>query len=100
PEVVVLSMRILVRLLVLHGDAYVKKFKDKSGGFSILAHRLRRWWHLPALWPTCFALLFGLDVATLDLDRDFDLFSFVDLFSGRKELSIVYPDVLEVITAM
>jgi len=100
PEVVVLSMRILARLLVVHGDAYVKKFKDKSGGFTIMAHRLKRWWHLPALWPACFAVLFDVDVANLDLDRTFDLFGFVDLFAGQKELSVVYPEMLEVIVGM
>lgn len=102
PEVVVLSMRILARLLVVHGDTYVKKFKDKSktSGFTIMAYRLKRWWHLPALWPALFAILFDLDVANLDLDRNFDLFGFIDLFSNKKELSVVYPEVLEVIMAM
>ena len=100
PEVVVLSLRILARLLVVHGDAYVKKFKDKTGGFTIMCHRLRRWWHLPALWPCCFAIIFNLDIARLDLDRAFDLFSFVELFNAGKELSIVYPEMMEVITGM
>ena len=102
PEVVVLSMRILARLLVIHGDGYVKKFKDgsKTSGFTIMAYRLKRWWHLPALWPACFAILFGLDVADLDLDRNFDLFGFIELFAGRKELSVVYPEILEAIKGM
>ncbi|KIX09499.1 uncharacterized protein Z518_00579 [Rhinocladiella mackenziei CBS 650.93] len=102
PEVVVLSMRILARLLVVHGDAYVKKFKDssKTSGFTIMAYRLKRWWHLPALWPACFAILFDLDVANLHLDRNFDLFGFIDLFAAKKELSVVYPEILEVIMAM
>ena len=100
PEVVVLSLRILARLLVIHGDAYVKKFKDKTGGFTIMYHRLKRWWHLPALWPCCFAILFDIDIAKLDLDRTFDLFGFVDLFNARKELSIVHPEMMEVITGM
>jgi len=100
PEVIVLSMRILARLLVVHGDAYVRKFKDKSGGFTIIAHRLKRWWHLPALWPACFAILFDIDVAELELDRSFDLFSFVDLFNSKKEYGIVYPEMFEVITGM
>lgn len=102
PEVVVLSMRILARLLIVHGDGYVKKFKDgsKTSGFTIMAYRLKRWWHLPALWPACYAILFGLDVADLDLDRDFDLFGFIDLFAGRKELSVVYPEILEAIKGM
>ena len=100
PEVVVLSLRILARLLVVHGDAYVKKFKDKTGGFAIMCHRLKRWWHLPAVWPCCFAILFDVDIAKLDLDRTFDLFGFVDLFNARKELSIVYPEMMEVVTGM
>ena len=104
PEVVVLSMRILARLLTVHGDAYVKKFKDKSNGFTIMANRLRRWWHLPALWPVCFSLFFGIDIALLDLERDFDLFGFVDTFATRKEsnreLSVMHPEMLEVISAM
>ena len=100
PDVVVLSTRILARLLTVHGEAYVKKFKEKSGGFTIVAHRLKRWWHLPALWPCCFAILFNVDVAKLDLDRNFDLFGFIELFSAEKELSIVYPEMFEVISAM
>ncbi|EXJ91061.1 hypothetical protein A1O1_04168 [Capronia coronata CBS 617.96] len=102
PEVVVLSMRILARLLVVHGDAYVKKFRDSSrtSGFTIMAYRLKRWWHLPALWPACFAILFGLDVGNLDLDRNFDLFGFIDLFATKKGLSVVYPEIFEVIMSM
>ena len=102
PEVVVLSMRIVARLLTVHGESYVKKFKDasKTSGFTIIAYRLKRWWHLPALWPTCFAILFDLDIANLDLDRDFDLFGLVDLFTAKKELAVVFPEIFEVIMAM
>lgn len=99
-EVVVLSVRVLARLLVVHGDAYVRKFKDKSGGFTIMCHRLKRWWHLPALWPACFAILFGVDVAELNLDRSFDLFSFVELFNSQKNYRVAYPDMFEVIAGM
>jgi hypothetical protein len=100
PEVVVLSARILARLIVVHGPAYLNKFKDKSGGFTIMRHRLKRWWHLPALWPACFAVLFGIDVGTLDLDRSFDLFGLLELFDGKKEVEVTYPDILEVIMGM
>jgi hypothetical protein len=100
PEVVVLSTRILARLIVVHGSAYLNKFKEKSGGFTIMRHRLKRWWHLPALWPACFAILFGIDVGTLDLDRSFDLFGLLELFDGKMEVKVTYPDVLEVIMGM
>ena len=100
PEVVVLSTRILARLIVVHGSTYLNKFKDKSGGFTIMRHRLKRWWHLPALWPACFAILFGIDLGTLDLDRSFDLFGLLELFDGKKEVRVKYPDILEVIMGM
>ena len=100
PEVVVLSTRILARLIVVHGSAYLNKFKEKSGGFTIMRHRLKRWWHLPALWPACFSILFGIDVSTLDLDRSFDLFGLLELFDGKNEVKVTYPDILEVIMGM
>lgn len=100
PEVVVLSTRILARLVVVHGSSYLEKFKDRSGGFTIMAHRLKRWWHLPALWPACFAVLFGIDVGTLDLERSFDLFGLLDLFDASNAVKVMYPDILEVIMGM
>ncbi|PGH04916.1 hypothetical protein GX51_03212 [Blastomyces parvus] len=100
PEVVVLATTILARLLVTHGSSYTRKFADKSGGFVIMRRRLRRWWHIPALWPICFAILFGKDVAQLDLDRPFDHFGFLDLFNSSGELKVLFPEILPVITGM
>ncbi|KKZ59007.1 hypothetical protein EMCG_00872 [[Emmonsia] crescens] len=100
PEAVVLATTILARLLVTHGSSYTRKFADKSGGFVIMRRRLRRWWHIPALWPICFAILFGKDVGQLDLDRPFDHFGFLDLFNSTGELNVVFPEVLPVITGM
>ena len=99
PEVIVLATKILARVLAVHGISYVKKFGEKSNGFVILRHRLRRWWHLPALWPICFAILFGLDIATLELDRPFNLSSLLELF-GASELAIVNSSMFAVIGAM
>lgn len=98
-EVVILSAKILARVLVVHGSNYVKKFKQKSGGFEIMYHRLKRWWHLPALWPICFAVLFDVDVGLLDLDRAFDLFGLVDLF-GSNSFMVVNPAMFKVIVGM
>ena len=100
PEVVVLATRILARLLIVHGDAYVKKFKDKSGGFAIMRHRLKRWWHLPALWPALFAIIFNYDIGKLDLDRTFDLFGLLDLFDSDNTLKVVYPEGFIVVHGM
>lgn len=102
-RVVVLGAKILARLLVLNGTHYVKKFADKTGGFILMKNRLRHWWNTPGIWTICFAILFGRDVATIDFERDFDVFNLVDIFiahSPQSELKICYPEVFPVITAM
>lgn len=100
PEVVVLSVKILARLLVVNGSGYGKKFAEKNGGYTVLKHHLRRWWNIPALWPICFAILFGQDVASLDLERPFDASEFLSLFVPGGYLRIVYPEMLPVIMEM
>jgi hypothetical protein len=97
PEVVVHGTKILARLLVIHGSGYVSKFSGKTGGFTIMRHRLKRWWDLPPLWPICFSILFARDVADIDFERSFELFSLLEAFGNYK---VVYPNVLPVITSM
>ncbi|KAH8838367.1 hypothetical protein MCOR27_009468 [Pyricularia oryzae] len=97
PQVVVLSSKILARLLVTHGVSYTSKFGSKTGGFWIMAHRLKHWWDISTLWPICFAILFGKDVAQLDFSKPFDAATLLAMFgSGRVSL----PDVLPVIMSM
>lgn len=62
-----------------------------------MANRLRRFWDIPTLWPICFSILFGYDVADINFDRDFDFFSLLDIFNKRK---VVYPESLVIITSM
>lgn len=94
---VVLGAKILARLLVVHGSSYVTKFTEKTAGFTILRHHLKRWWDTPTLWPICFCILFNHDVADIDYEKPFDLFSLLDCFRKTK---VVYPQVLPVIVAM
>lgn len=96
-EVVVLGTKILARLLVVHGSAYVKKFAESSGGFSVMRYRLKRWWDIPTLYPIVLSILFNYDVADIDFEKSFDLFSLSELF-GRR--SLVYPEVLPIIVSM
>ncbi|KAJ5280382.1 hypothetical protein N7478_005754 [Penicillium angulare] len=100
PEVVILATKILARLLVVNGSAYNKKFAERNGGYIVLERHLKRWWHIPALWPICFSILFGRDVAILDLDRPFDVPGLLKLFLGDGDIRIVYPEMLPVITGM
>jgi len=62
-----------------------------------MRHRLKRWWDIPPLWPIIFSILFAYDVADIDFERPFELFSVLETFGKSK---VVYPDVLPVITAM
>jgi len=59
--------------------------------------RLKRWWDLSTLWPICFSILFARDVADINFERPFELFSLLETFSNGK---VIYPDVLPVITSM
>lgn len=102
-RVVVLGAKILARVLVVNGPQYVKKFADKTGGFTLMKNRLRHWWNTPGIWSICFAILFDRDVATIDFERDFDVFNLVDIFimhSPQSKLRICYPDVFPVVSAM
>lgn len=65
-----------------------------------MKHRLRRWWNIPTIWPIVFAVFFGKDIATIDLEKNFDLFGLLDSFSTGGDAKVVYPEVLPVITAM
>jgi hypothetical protein len=97
---VLLGMKILARLLVVHGSSYVSKFVNRTGGFIIMRNRLRRWWNVAPLWPICFCILLGKDVAKVDIDRSLDLFTLLETFSEHDKVKVVYPEVIPVIAAM
>ncbi|MCJ1399799.1 hypothetical protein MMC11_003002 [Xylographa trunciseda] len=99
-SIVILTMKILARVLVTNGSSYVEKFTDKTGGFVIMKYRLKRWWNITALWPLCFAILFGKDVASIDFERPFDLYNLLAIFAPNDTTKVVNPQVLPVITAM
>ncbi|QVM11455.1 hypothetical protein D8B26_006103 [Coccidioides posadasii str. Silveira] len=98
-DVVIQATRILARLLTVHGSSYTRKF-DKSGGFVILRHCLKRWWSLPALWLFCFAVLFGQDVKSIDMEQGFDRAAFTALLENSEKAKVACPEVFPVITGM
>lgn len=65
-----------------------------------MRQRLKRWWHLRALWAICFAILFDKDVVSLNVEKAFDDMGFVELFTPMDQLKIIYPEVFPVITGM
>ncbi|KKK27131.1 Beige/BEACH domain protein [Aspergillus rambellii] len=99
PEIVVLACRILARLLITSGSNYNKKFSEKSGGYVIMRSCFRRWWNVPAMWPICFSILFGLDLGTTIFDRPFDHLALAEIFSG-SQTQVVFPEMFPVIIEM
>jgi hypothetical protein len=97
PEIVVLGCKILARLLVTQPSGYTAKFASKTGGFWIMAYRLKQWWDISTLWPILFSILFGYDVANINFDKSFDFFSLLEIFGNSR---VVFPDLLPVITSM
>ena len=97
---VVLGIKILSRLLIIHGHSYIYKFATKTGGFIIMKQRLKRWWYVPALWPVVFSMLYGIDVAKVDIDQPLDLFHLVETFRQDGKAAVGCPDVFPVIAGM
>lgn len=98
--VVVMALKILARLLVISGSAYMAKFVEKTGGITLMQYRLKRWWNIPAVWSVCFAIFFSVDLAKIDFGRSFDLFNLLELFASGDDVTVVYPEMLPVLTSM
>ena len=65
-----------------------------------MRHRLKRWWNCTSLWPACFAILFGKDVANIDFAGTFDIYSLMASFASDGTGKVEYLAVLPVIVAM
>ncbi|KAL8830126.1 MAG: hypothetical protein Q9191_001607, partial [Dirinaria sp. TL-2023a] len=98
--VVVHAAKMLARLLVVSGPNYMKKFAEKTGGIVIMQRLLRRWWNVPSIWPICFAVLFGQDVAVIDMGRNFDLFNLLEAFNVNLQIKVVYAEIFPVLAGM
>jgi hypothetical protein len=98
-RIIFLTTKILVQMLVVHGPAYVKRFAELHGGFTILRQRLKTWWNMPAVWTLCLALMFGVNPNTINFEDDFNHFALADIFS-RRTPNVMYPETLSVLTGM
>lgn len=66
----------------------------------MMRNRLKRWWSVPQLWPICFAILFGKDIARIDVNAPMDLCALLEAFSDGGKAKVVYPEILPVIAGM
>ncbi|KAL8948281.1 MAG: hypothetical protein Q9222_005516, partial [Ikaeria aurantiellina] len=99
-QVVVEAVKILARLLVVNGPAYLKRFSEENQGISIMQFRLKHWWHLTPVWRSCFAILLGYDVASVDYDKPFTLPNLLDDFVARRQSTEMHPAIFPVLTSM
>ena len=65
-----------------------------------MKQRLKRWWRVAPLWPILFAILFGVDVAKVDIERPLDLFHLVETFRHDGKATVGYPEIFPVIAGM
>lgn len=65
-----------------------------------MRHRLKRWWNIAPLWPVLLSILFGMDVAKIDIDRPLDLFHLIEAFYNNGKAVVAYPEVFHVISGM
>lgn len=65
-----------------------------------MKNRLKRWWNVAPLWPICFCILFGKDVAKINTEGPLDLYELLSTFASDEKTKVVYPEVLPVIAAM
>ena len=86
--------------MVINGTNYVQNFVAKTAGISVMQHRLKKWWQIPAVWLICFAVFFGKDVAGIDMERPFDLHNTLETFGSNGPARVAYPDMLPVLTSM
>ncbi|KAH8423537.1 Beige/BEACH domain protein [Aspergillus melleus] len=100
PEIVALAAKMMARLLVVHGSSYSKKFTEKTGGFTLMRHCLKRWWDTPILWPICFSILFGLDVGKVATDKPIDHTTLSEIFYAGSHAQVIIPEMFPVITEM
>ena len=65
-----------------------------------MKHRLQRFWGVPGLWMTCFAILFGKDVADVDYTSNLDLFTLLHTFAIDDKTTMSNPEIMPVIMGM
>ncbi|OAD02252.1 hypothetical protein MUCCIDRAFT_143984 [Mucor lusitanicus CBS 277.49] len=101
PFTVVLAARILARICITQGPAYVQKFRSTSEGFLVLRHLLPAYWHLTQLHETLMLLMIGIDVAEYPIYSTFDINHLrTCLHDSKKGSKMAVPDMLPIIIAM
>ncbi|KAK6359872.1 hypothetical protein TWF696_001001 [Orbilia brochopaga] len=101
PKVIACAMKILARILVVHGQNYIAKFSGKSSGFLILRRRLRKWWRVPEIWMATLSVFLGVDIAKIDLNEPLVLYHLINTFKfDDKDGRFICPEMWAVVASM
>ncbi|EPS37931.1 hypothetical protein H072_8465 [Dactylellina haptotyla CBS 200.50] len=101
PNVISYALKILARILVIHGQSYIAKFGGKTFGFLILKRRLRKWWRVPEVWMSCLSVFLGVDVAKVDLTQPLVLYHLINTFKfDDKDGRFICSEMWAVIATM
>lgn len=100
PDILRPCIRLLSRLLVLHGSSYVVKFNDATHGFLILKKKLNKWCSLDVVWNCSFSIIFGIDPLELSPIDHFNGPRIIALLAERKVENLYCPEMFSVIAAM
>jgi hypothetical protein len=100
PYVVVLALRILCRLLVLQGPAYMMKFRSGTDGMYIMQSLLKNHWNILQVHETLVATLLGMDIADIPLQGSGDFSRIIALHSQNAHRQIPIPEIMRVESAL
>lgn len=102
PYAVVLAARILSRLLFSQGAMYVSKFRIASEGFLVMKKLLPHYWYLTQLYGTLLAMMLGVDISTVPVDANFDLFTLLTIYKNENSAQqrMLLPEIMSVILAL
>ncbi|KAG0176918.1 hypothetical protein DFQ29_005470 [Apophysomyces sp. BC1021] len=94
---VVLTARILTRLLVTQGPVYVSKFRMASEGFLVMGELLPHYWNLFQLNQTLLVAMMGVDIVEIPLQCDLKQLNTLLRSAPTKSL---IPDIIPVIISL
>jgi hypothetical protein len=98
---VILASRILARLCISQGPAYVNKFKTISEGFLVMRNLLPHYWNLSQLYETLMIMMMGIDISDYPIYNTFDINNLrACLQDVKRESKMSIPDALPIIIAL
>jgi len=99
PRVVSAAMKMIARALIVQGTDFKIKFTEKMAGFQTVKARLRSQWENSSVWVSCFAILFGQDIANIEPPSSLTLYYLVSTFA-QGAIKIENPEVMPAIIGM